>query len=96
MLASAAFKMVNQSVMTSKHRKEGTGKVTDFFAAGYSAVLQLWCLAFLLFVAFLTYAFIISSFMHITFMRPLLSRAVSLVLLPELVVQKTLTLSLHA
>lgn len=40
-LESAAFKMVNQQVMTSKHRNEGTAKVTDFFAAGYSAVLQL-------------------------------------------------------
>lgn len=72
-----AFKMVNQSVTTSKHRNEGTGKVTDYFAAGYSTVLQLWRLAFLLFMAFLTYRFIISSFTHMTFMRPLFSRAVS-------------------
>jgi len=69
--------MVNQPVTTSNHRNEGTDKVTDFFAAGYAAVLQLWFLAFLLFMAFLTYRFIISSFMYVTVMRPLFNRSVS-------------------
>lgn len=74
-LASTAFKMVNHSVTTSKHRNERTCKVTDFFAAGHSALLQLWWLACLLFMASLTSG---SFHLHLcTFVRTLLIRAIS-------------------
>lgn len=63
-----------------QNRNEGAGNVTDFFATSYwtARLFQLWCLVFLLFLVFLIYRFIITLFMHTTFMRPLFSRAASL------------------
>lgn len=43
-IASAAFKMENQSVVTWKHRNEGRDKATDLFVTDCSAV-PLLCLA---------------------------------------------------